>query len=180
MKWFLFIIFTLLLNTQIKGEDKIHVYLGYENLVGLYEKSSFLGYSTTNSLSGFDLNITGMYDLNKRLSIGIGTTIEKLYNPHYTTFPIYSIANYSPLKTYLKPYVFGKIGYGINSKKSNPGVLLETGIGYKRMFHQHFGLNFTLGYHFRTIEYDVTIDNIKVSTESNYRHSIALGFGFIF
>ncbi|GHT30116.1 hypothetical protein AGMMS49574_08820 [Bacteroidia bacterium] len=168
--------------TFANAQDKIHIHLDYNHLFGVYEKSDFWSINGTEySLSGFDLSLTGMYSFNKRLSAGLGVSAEKLYNPSYTIFPVYAMVTYAPLKNYLNPYIYTKVGYGIGTKISNPGLILSPGIGYMLKFRDHFALNFNLGYHLTQIKYDITYEDLFVlATQSNYRHSIILSLGLIF
>jgi long-subunit fatty acid transport protein len=169
------------ISSIAKGEDKIHVQLDYNRLFGICEKSDFWSIDGSKyQLSGFDLNLTALYSINKRLSVGAGMSAEKLYNPSYTAFPVFAVINYAPLRI-TKPYLFAKAGYSIGTKISNPGFIGSTGVGYKLKFREHFGLNFMLGYHLSQIKYDITSsDNIIIDKRSLYRHSIALGIGFVF
>lgn len=165
------------------GQDKFHVHLDYNYLLGLRETGDL--WTIKSGLNGFDLNVTGMYDIHKRLSAGIGIGLEKLYDPSYTIFPIYTKIMYSPIKSTDKPYVFTKLGYGIGTGTSNAGLLFNIGVGYKVPLRNRFGFNFMLGYHLQSIRYDVlynseegmVIDKMK---DSNKRHSFSFGIGFIF
>jgi long-subunit fatty acid transport protein len=166
----------------VNAQDKVHIHLDYNRLIGIYEKSDFWSINGSEySLSGFDLSITGMYSINKRLSAGVGFGAEKLYEPNYTLFPVFANATYAPLNRYLNPYIYTKIGYGIGTKISNPGLIFSPGVGYKIKFREHFGLNFNIGYHLTQIKYDITYEDVLVlGTRSNYRHSLVMNFGFIF
>ncbi|MDR2969490.1 MAG: hypothetical protein LBV32_07805 [Tannerellaceae bacterium] len=175
------VVIILLSATPARGEDKFHIHLDYNYLLGLYEKGAFLG--GKSKLSGFDIHLAGMYDINKRLSLGAGVGVEKLANPWYTIFPVFAKALYSPLSTTDKPYVFTKLGYGIGTEYSNAGLLFNPGVGYRIMFRKHFGINFMLGYHLQSVRYDVFIEDgigsYAIPTHNN-RHSLSFGVGFIF
>jgi long-subunit fatty acid transport protein len=168
--------------TFTNAQDKVHIHLDYNHLFGIYEESDFWSINGMKySLSGFELGLTGMYSINKRLSTGLGVSAERLYSPDRTLFPVYGIVTYAPLNSYLNPYIFTKVGYGIGTKISNPGLIFSPGIGYKLKFREHFGLNFHLGYHLTQIKYDITYEDLIIlDTRSIYRHSIALSLGLIF
>lgn len=179
----LIIILISFVAISIQAKDKFSIHLDYNYLYGLKEKGDL--WNLNSDLNGFDINISGMYDLNKRLSAGIGIGIEKLYDPAYTVLPVFVKITYSPFKLSDKPYVYTKIGYGIGTKISNAGVLFNPGFGYKIKFRKHFGINFMLGYHLQSIRYDiVTIDEslnmVGTKIGHNNRHSISFGMGFIF
>lgn len=195
VKWYILILCFLLVPSAVRSEDRIHVHVDYNHLFGLYEKYK---YWTINgfeySMNGFDLGITGMYTVNRRLSAGVGIAAGRLSNPGYTFFPVYATVNYAPLKRTVKPYLFVKTGYAVRTKISNPGLLFSSGIGYKLKFREHFGLNFTLGYHLTQLMNDMAIyevidygDGIFVLNDTGvidrsavFRHSVALGVGFVF
>lgn len=186
MKTILKLLFVLVIaskTTFVCGQDKFHVHLDYNYLFGFYEKSDF--WSIRSGLNGFDLNIAGMYDINKSLSVGMGVGAEKLYDPSYTILPVYAKVAYSPIQANERPYVFAKVGYGIGTGISNAGLLLNTGLGYKLQLRKLFALNFLLGYHLQSIRYDLTyysdagvISDVK--KDHNTRHSLSGGIGFIF
>ncbi len=182
LKIFLFLI---TLNTfSVYGQEKFHIHLDYNYLLGFYEKSYFG--TIKSGLNGFDVNIAGMCDFNKRLSAGIGVGAEKLYDPSYTILPVvFAKITYSPIRTTEKPYIYTKLGYGIETGISNAGLLLSTGLGYKFQLRKRFALNFMLGYHLQTIRYDITYYSDEgtitdVKRDNNTRHSLSGGVGFIF
>jgi hypothetical protein len=179
----LFVLFFVLKATQTYSQDKFHVHVDYNYLSGFYEKGDF--WTIKSGLSGFDINIAGMYDFNERLSAGVGISAEKQYDPEYTIFPVFAKVAYSPIKSTEKPYVFTRLGYGMNTKISNPGLLFNPGLGYKLMLRKHFGFNFMLGYHFQSIQYDIIVYNdegvtVSKKTGLNSRHSLSFGIGLIF
>ncbi|OAV64024.1 hypothetical protein Barb6_03419 [Bacteroidales bacterium Barb6] len=52
-----------------KGQDRIHILLNYNYLFGLHEKGTFWELNRSDSkMGGFEFSVTGMYDVNKRLS----------------------------------------------------------------------------------------------------------------
>ncbi|WP_080903551.1 hypothetical protein [Parabacteroides sp. Marseille-P3160] len=179
----LFVLIIVLKTVLACGQDKSHVHIDSNYLLGLYEKSDF--WTIKSGLSGFDFNIAGMYDINRRLSAGIGVGVEKLYDPSYTILPVFVKVAYSPIRANERPYVFAKVGYGIGTGISNAGLLLNTGLGYKLQLRKLFALNFLLGYHLQSIRYDLTyysdagvISDVK--KDHNTRHSLSGGIGFIF
>lgn len=179
----LFILFAVFRVTPSHSRDKFHFHIDYNYLWGLHEKNNLE--NIESGLNGFDLNISGMYNINKRLSTGIGIGVEKLYNPMYTIFPIYAKIVYNPFLSTERPYIYSKLGYGIGTEVSNAGLLFNTGVGYKHMFRKHFGINFMVGYHLQGIRYEAIdySENGVFSTKkanNNYRHSLSFGTGFIF
>jgi long-subunit fatty acid transport protein len=179
----LFVLFLVLRATQTYSQDKFHVQADYNYLAGFYERGDF--WTIKSGLSGFDINVAGMYDFNERLSVGAGIGAEKQYSPEYTIFPVFAKVAYAPVQSTKKPYVFAKLGYGISTKISNPGFLFNPGIGYKLMLRKHFGFNFMLGYHCQSVQYDIIVYNdegttIAQKTGLNTRHSLSCGIGLIF
>ena len=79
-------------------------------------------------------------------------------------------------------YAFTNIGYAVIGKQETyTGMMWDLGIGYKKMFRSHFGLNFQFGYNlkqFRNINSDVTSDIMQ--RENSTRSSLSLGIGVIF
>jgi hypothetical protein len=184
MKTIIKLLFVLLITSSafpISAQNKFHFHLDYNYLLGFYEESYF--WTIKSRLKGFDLSITEMYDINKRLSAGIGVGVEKLYEP-YTIFPVFAKVDYSPIRSTEKPYVYAKLGYGIGTKISNPGLLFNPGFGYKLKLRKHFGLNFTLGYHIQSIRYDIVYysegEFVDKKVDHINRHSASFGVGFIF
>jgi long-subunit fatty acid transport protein len=185
---FLFISFTA------RSEDRIHVHLDYNQLFGFHENYKYWSASGFNhSLSGFDLGITGMYTVNRRLSAGAGVALGRLHNPGRTYIPVYATLHYAPFTKSVRPYLFVKAGHLAGTKISETGTFFSTGAGYKIKFREHFGLNFTLGYHFVHMMHEIRIYNATgsdgtfiyledagINRSAAYRHSVALGAGFIF
>lgn len=165
------------------GQKSFHFQFEYNYLHGFYEKNLF--WDKKSGMSGFDFNLTGMYDFSERVSVGAGVGIEKLYEfPTYTIFPVFSKITYSPLRQTVNPYIYTRIGYGIGTNISNPGLLFNPGIGYKLRIRKHFNLNFMLGYHLQAIRYDVVMYDdsavISKTTDNSKRHSLSAGIGIVF
>lgn len=178
------VVFLILLQTvSTNAQNKLHFGLDWSYLQGVSEKGDL--WHIKSGLSGFDLSLTGMYDINKRLSAGIGVGVEKLYDPAYTIFPVFTKIVYSPLRSSEKPFIFTKIGYGIGSNISNAGFLFNPGLGYKFPLRQHFAICVLLGYHLQSVRYEINSYSSVASvvdsyTSHNNRHSISLGVGLVF
>ena len=177
------VLFFIFLTTTIFGQKKVSLYADYNYLIGLNEKGNF--WNIKSGLNGFDINLSGLYNFSNQLSAGIGVGVEKLYDPSYTIFPIFSKVTYSPFKSFLKPFVVAKIGYGIGTKISNPGLLFNPGFGYKFQLCKSFDLNLSIGYHFQSILFDVITysdDGSVILKEqtSNQRNSLSLGVSLVF
>lgn len=180
------VIFILIITFNtilIKGQDKFNIHVDYSYLYGFLENGDL--WEINSGLNGFDINISGMYDINKHLSAGAGIGVEKLYDPSYTVFPIFMKVDYYPFKSTRKPYIYTKFGYGIGTEISNAGILFNSGLGYEINFLKHFGVNFMLGYHLQSIRYEIItfyepeiISDTKIG--HNNRHSISFGIGFVF
>jgi long-subunit fatty acid transport protein len=193
-RWYIPGLCFLFISLTARSEDKIHIHLDYNQMFGLYEKYKYWSINGfKHSMGGFDLGITGMYDVNRCLSVGAGMAAGVLGDQGYIIFPVYATAHYAPLKRSVKPYLFVKTGYLAKTAISEPGVLFSTGIGYKLKFREHFGLNFTLGYQFTSTMHEIEIydligyDDIftfwgVVDTDRSavYIHSVSLGLGFVF
>lgn len=193
-RWYIPGLCLLFVSFTSRSEDRVHIHVDYSQLFGLYEKNKYRSINGFEySMGGFDLEITGMYTVNRRLSAGVGIAAGRLSNPGYTIFPVYATVNYAPLRKTVKPYLFVKTGYVTKTKISEPGLIFSSGIGYKLKFREHFGLNFTLGYHLTHIMHDTdmydviyyddgsfVLDYTGTDRSAMFRHSVALGVGFVF
>jgi len=177
------VLFFIVHSIMIYGQKKVNICVDYDYLVGLNEKGDF--WNIKSGLNGFDLNLSGLYNFSNQLSAGVGIGVEKLYDPSYTIFPIFTKVTYSPFKSFLKPFVFAKIGYGIGTKISNSGLLFNPGFGYKFQLSKCLGLNLAIGYHFQSILFDIVTysedGTVKLKEQaSNHRNSLSFGVGLVF
>lgn len=152
-------------------QSKVYVALDFRHTLAFSEISSS-GYkiSDLSERYGNSLRLTAMCRISPRVAAGVGFGSE-LYEP-FNSFPVFATVYYSPLKTHLPAYLYSNAGYAIDTSNSAEGYLFDLGVGYKKMFRRHFGLNFQMGYNFK-----------QFGSPSDYhfsRHSFSFGFGFIF
>ena len=128
---------------------------------------------------GNSLHLSALYDFTPSLSIGAGIGSDRYEEPGYNTFPVFATVHYIPVKNHIpNAYLYTNLGYALKGEISRRGWLYDIGIGYKKMFRKHFGLNFQFGYNLKQFKipyyYPVPKDR------SSIRHSLSFGFGFIF
>ena len=193
--YILFISSLLLFSSSVKGQSLFHIILDYHYNLGLNEKGYHYSYYRGEwKMYGKSLHISALHDFSPRLSLGAGMGLDRYENPGYNTFPIFLTGQYFPMTgNLINSYLFTNIGYAIGSEKHfNQGYLWDIGIGYKKMFKKHFGLNFQLGYNLKQIkdipfyvfqesannnnEYSITY----IGEKNSIRHSITIGIGLIF
>ena len=168
--------------------------LDYHYRWGLNESGYNYHFSRSDmDMYGHSLHLTAFYKVAKRLSLGIGIGTDRYESPGYNTFPLFVSGHYQPLPVRLPGgYVYSNLGYGIGSGVSvTNGWLWDLGIGYKKMFRKHLGLNFQLGYNlkqFRGIPaYDVVetpdtepgFEVLYLGGKNSLRHSLSVGVGLI-
>jgi hypothetical protein len=191
---------TLSQSTWGQNNTKFHVELDYSYQLGLGEHLHDYDYHFSGSLGGHALTVNMLYNITPALTTGIGIGLSRYTSEYYSddnTMPLYASLRYRPIRSCRSFYTYTDIGYallgdGKNSDNSNftGGMLWNFGAGYQLMFHRHFGLNFKIGYNLQqfrnqgiiTVSSNTTGDNYNsgVIWRSLWRHSIQLGFGFIF
>ena len=142
------------------AQSKINIFLDYHYQFGLFEKAGYSISRKDSKMYGNSLHLSALYN----------------------TFPLFASLHYAPLKKHTDLYAFTNIGYAVIGKQETyTGMMWDLGIGYKKMFRSHFGLNFQFGYNlkqFRNINSDVTSDIMQ--RENSTRSSLSLGIGVIF
>lgn len=168
-----------------QNRSKFNFEIEYNYLFGVSEKGKFWDFNRSDAkMYGNSIRLKGIYNINPIFSTGLGVGSQVLENPRYSTIPVFALIEVRPFHTYMSPYLFSNIGYSISTDYTNGGLLTDLGIGYKKMFRKHFGLDFRIGYNLTQIRYDVNYyegDRIGSSeSSSNIRHSISAGFGLVF
>lgn len=175
---------------EMNAQNRFHIMLDYHYNIGIQENG--YAYHLTSSdggMSGNSLHLSALYDVTNHISVGAGMGADRYEMFGYNTFPAFAILHYRPaLRRLPNGYIYTNLGYAIaNSDNITPGLMWDAGIGYKKMFRKHFGLNFQLGYNFKQFAniptYEITIPDYTINyigKKSNYRHSISLGIGLIF
>lgn len=133
---------------------------------------------------GNALHLSVLYNFTKQISAGAGIGADRYESPGYNTFPLFASIHYSPLKQHTNFYVFANVGYALFGKQETyNGWVVDLGVGYKKMFSRHFGLNFQLGYNWKQFKdgggYVVESTEMYKKTNS-YRSSLSFGMGLIF
>lgn len=166
----------------------INMFFNYHYNLGLSEN----GYDyhlnrNDRNLYGNSLHLSALYDMTKKLSIGIGMGADR-YEP-YNTFPVFATLHYRPTFQNLPGgYAYTNIGYAIvNNDNVSSGLVWGAGIGYLKMFRRHFGLNFQFGYDLKQFAdiptYEVVIPDNAINylgEKSSIRHSLSFGIGLVF
>lgn len=178
----------------------LHFSLEYKYSRGFLEKiSAFGGHKfqpKEHALKGHGIHLVALYDINPRMSAGAGIGVEVNIDPDHTSFPLYATFNYHPATKAPDFYVFTDLGHGIGRSNSSlhNGWLWNAGCGYRLMFRKHFGLNFRIGYNLKqfknikTYLYEGGFDEENSiyylkrtsTTSKTLRHSLQVGFGFVF
>lgn len=176
------------------SQTRFHIELDYHHNWGLGESGPNYHFSRRDmDMYGNSLHLTAFYKVAKRLSLGIGMGADRYESPGYNTFPLFVSGQYQLLPVRLPGgYVYSNLGYGIGSGGNvTKGWLWDLGIGYKKMFRKHLGLNFQLGYNlkqFRGIPtYDVVetpdtepgFEVLYLGEKNSLRHSVSVGIGLI-
>lgn len=163
-------------------------------LAGNSDNSQAAPFSFTSSLN---------YNLNPKLSAGLGIGFEFLKE---TYLPAFANFEYKLRDTYATPYLFLKIGYQVPLEESNEiyggvqpvyyydiwpgtwpqynyepldtkgGFMINPGLGYQRMFSSGFGMSFAFGYQFHRLSY-TGVNDYRMDIDYN-RLTIKLGFIF--
>lgn len=173
----------------IKAQSKFHIVLDYHYNLGLNERYWNTTFNRSNyKMYGNSFHLTALYDIPKKMAVGIGIGADRYEEPEYNTFPIYGTFRYKPISKIPNGYIFTNLGYGIFKNESiNPGWMWDVGIGYTKMFRKHFGLNFQLGYNLKEFSgipsYKVnneTWETTYIGEKSSIRHSLSFGVGLVF
>lgn len=164
---------------------KFHILLDYHYNLGLVENGDLRKFTRSNyKMYGNSIHLTGLYNLNTKIALGLGLGLDRYENPGFNSFPIFATVHYRPLSKLPKGYIYSNAGYAIGGSDFVPGFMFDLGIGYKKMFKRHFGLNFQLGYNLKHQRLDNSIylesQEIVYEKINRYRHSLALGVGLIF
>ncbi|MDR0746031.1 MAG: hypothetical protein LBF17_06020 [Mediterranea sp.] len=157
----------------------------YHYNLGVSERGDL--YNTTRSglkMYGNSIHLYGLYNINNRLSVGAGAGLDRYENTGHNTLPLFLTGHYVPIISIPHAYAYTNLGYAIPGSTFTEGMLLDLGIGYRKMFRRHFGMNFQFGYNLKQLKGEVLFiddkEKMKTSDYSQWRHSLAFGVGFIF
>jgi hypothetical protein len=166
---------------------KFNYELDYLYALGLVQRQP--GAKITRSdlnMHGNLFHFTALYNVNKKLSAGLGFGLEH-YSRDSFTIPLFASLRYRPFTGTKSSDLFGyaNIGYFPKYYKDlDYGMEDDLGVGWKKMFSRHFGINFKAGYNlkqFRTPWYTENTEGTwDKSRRSIWRHSLEFGFGLVF
>jgi len=137
------------------------------------------GNSGNSQTAPFSFSSVLNYTIIPKLSVGAGIGLEFLKEPY---LPAFVNIEYKLRNSWSTPYVFLKTGYEVPLEESNQvyygvqpyyydympwpypnndnqnldtrgGFLINTGLGYQRMFSSGFGMSFAFGYQFHRLSY---------------------------
>lgn len=184
----LFIIGILPVRVPARIVSRVHFEVSYDYSLGL--SHSVGGHALPQGYmerSGNMFHFTGIYDLNRAFSVGVGIGIDR-YKSNIETLPVFGTLRYRPFQkpTFKNLYTYTNIGYGIpydDDRSLSSGLLLNIGLGWQKMFRSHFGINAHIGYCLNQFK-----DHAGYSWEgftfdqkiSIWRNSTSFGFGFVF
>lgn len=164
---------------------KVRIILDYHYNLGFSERGDL--YNVTRSdlkMYGNSIRLYGLYNINTRLSVGAGAGLDRYENTGHNTLPLFLTCHYAALPSVPRVYGFTYLGYAIGSSNFTNGMLFDLGIGYKKMFRRHFGMNFQLGYNLKQFEGETLFfdnkEDLHAINYSQWRHSLSFGIGFIF
>lgn len=175
---------------------RVQVGIDYHYALGL--ANDFNGYHTSIAdqyFAGGYTTVTCLYNINQKFSAGLGVGLGIYASSEIITAPIYGTFRYRPLKNSLKDfYAVTDLGVELGERfwDVGPGFLWNIGIGWQKMFHKHFGLNFQFTYnlnYFRIYQEKITLWEYPFLTElftqpappaNEWRHSLAFGVGLVF
>ncbi|NDV57709.1 hypothetical protein [Bacteroides sp. 519] len=185
---FAFLLFNLSgVNAQkVQNLPKVQFVLDYHYNLGIIERGDLYNINRSDyHMYGNSLRLSALYNLNPKLALGAGIGLDRYEAIGHNTLPVFATCYYSPLTKLPRAYVYSNLGYAIgNETHFTRGMLFDLGIGYRKMFKKHFGLNFQIGYNLKQFRGDRLnwwdTDEIVVEKYSQFRHSLSIGFGFIF
>jgi hypothetical protein len=180
-KIIVYIFFFLVYCAQdLSSQSKFHIELDYHYMFGLSEKGDVADFNRSeNKMYGNSLHLSGIYRMSDMFSAGIGIGADRYENPGYNTFPVFATIQHFPLQIFPEGYVYTDAGYAFKTSDATPGFLWNLGIGYKRMFREHFGLKAQFGYNLKQLKSNRWIVE-DTRNPSQHRHSLMLGVGVIF
>lgn len=134
------------------------------------------GSDQNSQAAPFSFTSTINYQIRPKISIGTGLGLEFLKESY---LPVFLNFEYKIRQSYSVPYFFLKAGYQVpleesqgiyysssssssiwpgplytnENRDAKGGFLLNSGIGYQRMFSSGFGMSFAFGYQFHRLHY---------------------------
>lgn len=181
MKFAISFIAILLYATSAFAGHKLHPEIDITGAFGLKEHGTY-DIDESQSSTG-SLRVKVMYDINPKISAGIGCGLDGYHYPDYNTFPVFASASYFPFKK-RKFHVMSDLGYSPKiSENFEKGMLFDLGVGYRTFFREYFGMNFFIYYNLKQFKKNETLmfdDKPYTYKYNQKRHSIAFGVGFVF
>ncbi len=185
VKLYLLLCLLGLTGLPVSAQTKLHMLLDYRHTIGLKESGDYGTF--TNYMYGNLLHLTALYSFTSKYSAGIGVGLDRYESPGYNTLPLYATLHYSPCRQLPRAYLYADAGYALKMDNFIPGYLLGAGIGYKKMFKKHFGLNFLCGFNLKQFKGTVYQNSAGVYEQTGRyvdmtqtRSSVDLGIGLIF
>lgn len=140
------------------------------------------------NMYSLSIKALGLYNIDRHWTAGVGIGIDN-YNYGPNTMPIFLTGRFRPFEGRVLNgfYAFTDLGYAPHVGNYSAGMLWNLGLGWRKMFRSHFGINAQFGYglnQFRTpyYEYDIASDNIHFTElhTNIWRHSLRFSIGLLF
>lgn len=184
------------LQAQDNSSDEKNKSLNFKRFYNTIEFGLLIGSSHNSQKAPFSfMNITS-YHLSPQLAVGLGIGAD-FYNETY--IPIVADIRYYFRDSKFSPFAYLQAGYSIavedevdrdiyyslssiwpgpSYSDGDPrgGFLFNPGIGVRNMFNDHFGVVFSIGYRYQTLNYNIgTINRLEIEY-----NRLNVKFGIIF
>lgn len=179
-------LFLLLFSLGLHASQSPKFQFGVDYHYNLGISQRLMGQTVNQSdlkMYGNSLHLTLLYNLSRSFVTGVGIGFDS-YRPSANTLPIFATVRYKPLHTpgLDNLYCYSNIGYSIPADDDDmlsSGWMFDLGVGWQKMFRQHFGLNLQIGYDLK--EFHANKHTYDEITKFNIiRNSISFGIGLVF
>jgi hypothetical protein len=174
---------------SVHGQAKLHVLLDYRHLRGWDERGVY-DFPKAENMYGNSLRLTCLYKITGKWSTGLGIGADRYENPGYNTFPIFIPVHFHPFVSFPMWYALMNAGYALKGVDAHTGLTWDIGVGYKKMFRKHAGINLQLGYNLKQFNLayrtpstpygSVTLPTAGQGQGHRTRHSLFFGVGYAF
>lgn len=149
------------------------------------------------NMYSLSIKALALWNINRNWTAGAGVGIDS-YNYGPNTMPLFLTGRFRPFERrgLSGLYAFTDLGYAPGVGDYSPGLLWDIGVGWRKMWRRHFGINVQFGYglkQFRTHYYDAEnyspdiyydyvptyIELTKRNTDI-WRHSLRFSVGLLF
>ncbi len=152
---------------------------------GLYNRTS-LSALTGESSTGFSLNHSVSYMLDRRLSIGLGAGIDNYYKEDgYNIIPVFMevksfllARNESPFVAIRGGYAFAANDEELGQIKADGGWMINPSIGY-RLSGGDFMIDLFIGVKIQKSDYEYLTGDTRIIDDIRYNR-LDIGMGFMF